>query len=248
MYQAARLMVVIAAVALTTSLGLAPASVHAQATPTTFQGSSKGTPGPVSLHAGLVVVRGRSNGTSNFTVSLVTQDPGATVTNSYNNRYLMIDSVSTYNGAAAALLKQDGSYYLDVTQASGPYQLTVEQPSPESVQPVTQTSFSGTKQQVTGAFTLAPGSYTVSATNDSTALRVRMYALDDLGGSAVISPLTGYYGDELIDTTIPPGAMSVPITVTALGTNPDGTPINGVYVFYVDAEGTGPGNWTVSVQ
>ena len=247
MMRALRLSAILLGVCLLSGLGLRSGAVHGQ-TPATFQGSSKGTPGPVSLHAGLAIVRGRSNGTANFTVSLVTQDLGATVSNSYNNRYLLIDSVGAYNGAAATLLSQDGSYFLDVTQASGPFQLTVEQPSPSSVQAVGQTSFSGKGQQVTSPFTLVPGSYTVTATNDSTALRVRMYALDDLGGSAVVSPQTGYYGDELIDTTIPPGSLSVPITVSALGTNPDGTPINGVFIIYMDAEGTGPGNWTVAVQ
>jgi hypothetical protein len=230
------------------SFGMKSDPIRAQGSTNTFQGTGKGTPGPVTLHAGLAIVRARSNGTSNFTVSLVTQDPGATVSSSYNNRYLMIDSVGAYNGAAGTLLKQDGSYYFDVTQASGPFQLTVEQPTPETVQPVNQAGFSGKGQQVTSYFTLAPGSYTVTATNDSTTLKVRMYALDDLGGSAVVSPSTGFYGDELMDSTIPPGSLSVPITVNALGTNPDGTPIPGVFVFYMDPEGTGPGNWTVSVQ
>jgi hypothetical protein len=227
-------------------IGLPAAPVRAQAN--TFQGSAKGTPGPVSLHAGLAIVRAKSNGTANFTVSLVTQDPGATVSNSYGNRYLLVDSVGAYNGAAAALLTQDGSYYFDVTQASGPFQLTVEQPAPQTVQPVSQTTFSGKGQQVTSYFTLQPGNYTVTATNDSSSLRVRMYALDSLGGSAVVSPQTGFYGDELMDSTIPPGLLSVPVTVNALGTNPDGTPVPGVFVIYMNPEGTGPGNWTVSVQ
>lgn len=225
-------------------IGSHPAGLQAQAA--TFQGSAAGTPGPVSLHAGLVIVRGRSNGSGNFTASLVTQDPGATVSNSYNNRYLMIDAVGSYNGAAAALLQQDGNYYLDVTQASGPYQLTVEQPSPETVQPVNQTSFNGKGQQVSSPFTLPPGSYTVTAQADSSALRVRLYSIDDLGGAAIVSPSTGYYGDELIDTTIPPGLLSVPVTIDAAGTNPDGTPINGTFLLYVNPEGTGSGTWSVS--
>jgi hypothetical protein len=227
-----------------------PSAMHAQAPrlSQTFQGSAVGTPGPAPLHAGLAIVRGRSNGTGNFVVSLVTQDPGATVANSFGNRHLMIDSVGAYNGAAATLLPQDGSYFVEVSQASGPYQLTVEQPTPETVQPVNQTSFSGKGQQVTSPFTLAPGSYMVTATNDSSALRVRMYSIDDLGGAAIISPDTGYYGDELMDTTIPPGLISVSVSVNPAGFKPDGTPINGTFMFYVDAEGTGPGNWTVSVH
>lgn len=241
-----RLSVVVAAITLLMANGNAPAVVRAQAN--SFQGSAKGTQGPVSLHAGLAIVRGRSNGTGNFTVSLVTQDPGATLPNSFSNRYLMVDSIGAYNGAAAALLTQDGSYFFDVTQASGPYQLSVEQPSPGTVQPVNQTSFSGKGQQVTSAFTLQPGTYTVTAQNDSTTLRIRMYFIDDLGGGAVVSPDTGYYGDELIDSTIPPGLMSVSVTVTSPGIDRNGNPLPGVYVFYVNPEGTGPGNWKVSVQ
>jgi hypothetical protein len=221
---------------------------HSLAQANSFQGSTKGTQGPVSLHAGLAIVRARSNGTGNFTVSLATQDPGATVANSYNNRYLMVDSVGAYNGAAAALLTQDGSYFFDVTQASGPYQLSVEQPSPSTAQPVNQTSFSGKGQQVTSAFTLQPGTYTISAQNDSSTLRVRLYSIDDLGGGAVVSPDTGYYGDELIDSTIPPGLMSVSITVPSAGVDVNGNPIPGTYIFYVDPEGTGPGNWKISAQ
>jgi hypothetical protein len=227
-------------------LGAHPAGLQAQAT--TFQGSTAGTPGPIQLHAGLAIVHGRSNGTGNFTVSLVTQDPGATVTNSYNNRYLMIDAIGSYNGAAATLLQQDGSYYLDVTQASGPYQLSVEQPSPATVQPVSQTSFNGKGQQVTSAFTLPPGSYTVTAQTDSSALRVRLYSIDALGGAAIVSPDTGYYGDELIDTTIPPGLLSVHVTIDPAGMNPDGTPINGTFMFYVNPEGTGSDTWSVSIR
>jgi hypothetical protein len=75
-----------------------------------------------------------------------------------------------------------------------------------------------------------------------------LYSIDDLGGTAVLSPDTGYYGDELIDTTIPPGSLSVPISVDAAGFKPDGTPINGTFIFYMDPGGTGPGSWTVSVR
>ncbi len=245
---ALRLSIVVLGAAALPAFGQHSSIVHAQSVPVTFRGSSTGPQGPVALHAGLAILRGRSNGAGNFTAYLVTQDPGATVSNSYSNRSLMIDAVGAYNGAAATLLAQDGSYFIDVQQASGPFELTVEQPTPETVQPVSQTSFSGKGQQVTSAFVLPPGSYTVTATNDSTALRVRLYALDDLGGSAVTSPSTGYYGDELMDTTIPPGYLSVPITVSAAGTNADGTPIPGTFILYMYPSGSGAGDWTVSIS
>lgn len=238
------------AAALLPAIGVHPSPTHAQTrlVSQSFQNSATGALGPVPLHAGLAILRGRSNGTGNFVAYLVTQEPGATVSNSYGNRYLMIDAIGTYNGAAATLLTQDGNYFIDVTQASGAFQLTVEQPSPATVQPVAQTSFSANGQQVTSAFTLPPGTYTVTATNDSSALRVRLYSIDDLGGKAIISPDTGYYGDELIDTTIPPGSLTVPVSIDPAGFLPDGTPINGTFIFYMDPSGTGPGNWTISIR
>jgi hypothetical protein len=244
---ALRLRILLLLVAAVPALGVLSHTAHAQS-PVTFRGSTPGVQGPVALHAGLVIVRSRSNGPANFTVSLATQDPGATVENSYDNRYLLIDAVGAYNGAAATLLRQDGDYYVDIGQASGPYQLTVEQPSPATVRPVADTSFSGKGQQVTSPFTLPPGTYTVTATADSSALRVRLYSIDDLGGAAIVSPDTGYYGDELIDTTIPPGLLSVSVDIPPAGYKPDGTPINGTFLLYVDPEGTGSGSWTVTVQ
>jgi hypothetical protein len=230
------------------TVGFLPHAAQAQDPPGTFRGTGPGTPGPTPLHAGLVIVRARFNGTANFVVSLVTQDPGATVQNSYNNRYLLIDAIGAYNGAAATLLTQNGSYYVEVSQANGPYQITVEQPAPSSVQPTTQTSFTGKGQQVTSPFTLPPGTYTVTASADSSALRVRLYSIDDLGGQAIVSPDTGYYGDELIDTTIPPGLLSVTVDIPAAGTNPDGTLIPGTFLFYMNPEGTGAGTWSVAIQ
>lgn len=166
------------------------------------------------------------------------QEPGKSVSDSYGNRYLLIDAVGAYGGAAATLLKLDGPYFVEISQASGAYQVSVDQPMPDTVTPVNQQTFSGKGQQVSKPFTLTAGSYTVTAQNDSTALRVRLYALDTLGGSAVVSDQTGYYGDELMDTTIPPSFTSVPITVQS----------DGIFLFYVDPGGTGSGNWTVTVQ
>lgn len=204
----------------------------------TFRGSDKAVLGPFDLHAGLTVIRARSNGTANFVVYLVMPAPGEDVTQSYGNRYLFIDAVGAYDGAAADIAKHDGSYYLEVSQASGAYQLTVSQPMPDTVTPVNQQSFDGHGQQVTPVFALPAGSHTVTAQADAYALRVRMYRLDDLGGGPVVSGATGYYGDELIDTTIPPGYTSVTVDL----------PADGLYVLYVNAEGTESLNWTVSVQ
>jgi hypothetical protein len=230
------------------AVGVLPHAAQAQDLPGTFRGTGPGTLGPTPLHAGLVIVRARFTGTANFVVSLVTQDPGATVQNSFDNRYLLIDALGAYNGAAATLLTQDGSYFVEVSQANGPYQITVEQPTPASVQPVTQTSFTGKGQQVTSPFTLPPGSYTITASADSSALRVRLYSIDDWGGQAIVSPDTGYYGDELIDTTIPPGLLSVTVEIPAAGILEDGTVIPGTFLLYMNPEGTGAGNWSIAMN
>lgn len=213
---------------------------HAQPAPpiATLRGSEKGVLGPFELSAGLAVVRGRSNGAGNFAVWLVMPAPGQEVVDSYDNRYLMMDSVGAYNGASGELLRRGGTYYFDVTLASGPYELSVEQPRPETVSAVDERTFSGRGQQVTRYFRLPAGAYTVNAENDSTALRVWLYRVDDLGGYAVVSPLTGYAGDRLMDTTIPPSYMSVPIDL----------PEDGIYILYVASEGTGSRAWKVSIE
>ena len=44
------------------------------------------------------------------------------------------------------------------------------------------------------------------------------------------------------------GLLSVTVTIPAAGMNPDGTPINGTFMFYMNPEGTGAGNWSVGIQ
>lgn len=208
-----------------------------------LRGGRAGVLGPVRLHAGLVVVRARSNGTQNFAVDLktqdrskplsVAQDPGA-----FRDYYALINTVGRVDGAAAAFLAVDDDYYVDVTLASGPFELVIEQPEPAKVNPVAQADFAGKGQQVTPYFTLSAGTYTVTAQTDSYGLRAWLYALDDLGGAPVASDLTGYYGTRLLDTTIPPGYTSVPITV----------PTDGVYVLYVDPQAPGSLEWTIAVH
>jgi hypothetical protein len=38
------------------------------------------------------------------------------------------------------------------------------------------------------------------------------------------------------------------VTIDPAGMKPDGTPINGTFLFYVDPEGTGSGTWSVSIH
>jgi hypothetical protein len=212
----------------------------------TIRGSTTGVYGPVALSAGLVVVRARSNGAANFAADLINQDPNnpTPVTRdptASKDFYALFDDIGRFDGAATANLKQDDAYYMHVSLASGPFEFTFEQPTPESVTSVTQSSFTGGKgEHVTPYFTLFAGTFTVSAqpADANTALRVKLYYVDDLGGGAIVSDQTGYYGDELIDTTIPPSYTSVSVTI----------PADGVYLIYVSSGGSGSGNWTVSVQ
>jgi hypothetical protein len=212
----------------------------------TLRGSQPGVYGPVPLHAGLVVVRARSNGAENFAADLVNQDPNnpTPVTQdptAQKDFYALFNALNRFDGGATALLKQDDNYYLRVSLASAPFEVTFEQPTPNSVTPVAQTTFSGAKwQHVTPYFSLPAGSHTLSVqgADEHTVLRVKLYQLDDLGGAAVTSGVTDYFGDELIDTSIPPAYASVPISIAN----------DGVFIIYVSAEGSGPGNWIVSVQ
>ena len=199
----------------------------------TFRGSNENVLGPINLHAGVVVVRGRSNGKDNFAVWLVLPDPGQAVGDDNGAHHLMIDAVGAYNGAAAEVLPDDGNYYLQVVMASGPYELSVEQPSPTTVNPVPQRTFTGQRQQVPGAIRLSAGTVTVSAQKDGNDhLSVALYQLDDLGGGSVTS---NNYG-RVIDSDLT--GLSVPVDI----------PADGVYLLYADAEGTGSGKWTVSIQ
>ena len=133
------------------------------------------------------------------------------------------------------MIGSPGACYLDV-DASGAYQVTIEQPLPEAVTPGQEQSFSGQVQQVSPYFSLPAGAYTVSLQADpNESVVVRLYALDDLGGGAVISDQGDYRGDQLIAPGDPPSA-----TITL--------PTNGIYLLYVDAEGNGSPKWTVTIQ
>ncbi len=140
------------------AIGHAPA-VHAQASPTapaplaTFRGSYDGfsTPlalGPFHLNAGVTVLRARHNGQANFVVSLRMPDPGVDPQVYTLNTYLMVDAIGRFDGGAVQMVPQEGDYYL-LLSANGAYDLSVEQPSPTTVSPVIQNTFSGRGQQVT---------------------------------------------------------------------------------------------------
>ncbi|HEY8745727.1 MAG TPA: hypothetical protein VIU62_21790 [Chloroflexota bacterium] len=245
-HRVARVLAVVGALAL---LALArPAAPHARAQQvgSTLRGSTTGVYGPVALHAGLVVVRAKSNGTENFGADLINQDPTnpTPVTQdpyASQDNYSLFNDIGRFDGAATAILKQDDNYYVSVSGASGPFEFSFEQPTPATAAAAGQGPFSGqVGEHVTPYFRLATGEHTVTAqpADADTVLKVKLYYIDDLGGGAIVSDQTGYYGDELIDTSFPPFYRSVTVTV----------PADGVYLLFVDSEGGGSGRWTVSVQ
>jgi hypothetical protein len=218
---------------------------NAQQCSNTIHGSSQGIVGCIQLHAGLAIAHVRSNGTQNFAASLETQDPSYSqpLTQNpaaYKDTYSLYNVVGRVEGAVAVYLPADDTYYLSVTYASGPYDITFEQPTPETATVVNQSSFSGTAQQVTQAFHLTPGPMTVTVQSNSSALKLWLYALDDLGGTAItpVANPDAYHG-ELVDTTGgPPLSQTVEVMI----------PKDGLYLFYVYTDGNGSLAWNVSIN
>jgi hypothetical protein len=211
-----------------------------------LRGTAPGLLAPVPLHAGLTIVRARFNGTGNFAAELLTQDPNqpplAQSSSNWKDFYALFNSVGASQNSMAVMAKRDDNYYIHVTYADGSYEFTIEQPLPGNVTPVSQTSFTGKGLQVTPAFTLQPGNYTVSASTDSTGLRVYMYEIDDLGGQ-VIQPSSGSLSPDgrIIDASGSQGSMTTGSGQVSLL---DAAP----YLIYVDAEGAGPANWSLSIR
>ncbi len=238
----------VAAVALILLALARPAAphAHAQQTGPTLRGSTQGVYGPVFLHAGLVVVRAKSNGTENFGADLINQDPTnpTSITQdpyAFQDYYPLFNDIGRFDGAATAILMRDDNYYVSVGGAGGPFEFTFEQPTPATAAVAGQGPFSGqTGEHVTPYFRLTAGNHTVTALpgDADTALVVKLYYIDDLGGGAIVSDQTGYYGDQLINTGFPPFYTSVTVTI----------PADGLYLLSVNSGGGGSGRWTVSVQ
>jgi hypothetical protein len=199
----------------------------------TYRGDATGVYGPFHLGAGPVVLRGHSDGASNFVVSLVRPEPGQSPDDAAAWSALMFDAIGTFDGAAAEIAPEAGSYYLLVTLSSGPYQMTVEQPTASSATPTDQVSFSGKQQQVPAAFTLKAGTATIAAQKDANdSLEVSLYRLTEYGGASITDENYGH----VIDSDLTDLSVTIPV------------PADGVYLMYVDAEGSGSLQWTVSVQ
>jgi hypothetical protein len=219
-------------------------TVHAQTCSNTIRDSKQGIVGCVQLHAGLVIAHVKSNGAQTFDVDLRTQDPAGKPLsqdpNAYKSYYQLYSVDGRVDGAAAVMLKTDDTYYLGVNAASGPYEFTFEQPTPLSVTPVNQTSFTGKAQQVTPVFRLSAGTMTVNVQSDSFNLKLWLYQIDDLGGGAVppAAAPDASKGTLLDVTGGAPSQGSVSVVV----------PSDGLYLFYVNPGGVGSLAWSVSIQ
>jgi hypothetical protein len=241
-YRVSLVALLAALVALLTTL---PGSrAQAQACTTSVRDTKQGIIACAQLHAGLVIVRARHNGTSNFSVWLYTQDPNgqplAQNHNAYKDAYLIFNQAGRFDGGAVAMLRTDDTYYVSVEAANGPYEITLEQPSPATATSVNQTSFTGKSQQVTPIFRLAAGTMTVTAQSDSDAVQLWLYQIDDLGGGPVPpdNDPSSYEGRLVSYSSGKPYSGSIRVTI----------PADGLYLFYVEPGGLGSLSWSVAIQ
>jgi len=197
--------------------------------------------GPIAFNAGMAVLRAQHNGTQNFGATLFLPAAGETAQRSYDgsdftDQFGVFNLIGSVKAAGVALVATPGSYYLAVN-ATGAWQISVEQPLPATVAPVQQTVFSGQGQNVSPYFTLPSGISTISVQTASDSLHGWLYHLDDLGGEPVVAGLDVYDG-RIFDFTFPGNAPSVPITL----------PDSGPYLIAVDNTLTNSDVWTMTLS
>lgn len=191
--------------------------------PTFKGGAGKSVQGPVSLNAGVTVVRAQHNGAGNFSVTIflpMPSTPGESLQQvadnvDYTDSSLIFDEIGAFKGAAVALTGVPGDHFMAVN-SSGAFQLSVEQPLPETVTPVQQTDFSGKGKHVTPYFTLPPGISTLSVQTTSTNFRAWLWHLDDLGGAPVAGGANGYDG-RFFDFTVPESQTAYAVSLPDAG-------------------------------
>ncbi len=233
-----RLMMLLGLAAGIAVAGVGAPTTHAQDAPNTFRGGAgKAFHGPVELRAGLLILRARHSGTGNFTVSLELPKDGVAPDQGWETHDLMINSIGQYNGASAIGVRQDGSYLIAVEQASGAYQITIEQPTDGPAETANQRDFDGKGQQVTPIFYLPAGTITVTLTHEGstpTSFQNFNIALFDMYGGAV----QGDYAGRFL-SVIGPYSGSVTLDIV----------IEGFYLFAVDHDGSNTdGRWTIHVD
>jgi hypothetical protein len=223
-----RLLMLVGSLFLLVAAGVRAAPAHAQTPVANFRGTLNGKQliGPVDLHQGLVVIRARTSGNQNFIVGLILPKPGVDPRETYEDGYGMINVLGQYNGSAATSVRKSGSYMLDV-DASGTYDITVEQPDSGPDETAGQRSFSGKGQQVTPIFVLPEGTIKLTMTHDGKSnFQVWLY---DLGGATVSGDGFGRLINEIGPAN---GTVELEIVI--------GSPA----LFYVNADG----NWSITIE
>ena len=217
---------------------------NAQAIPgaPSFAGAAgKSIVGPVSLNAGLTVLRAQHNGTANFGVTVILPAAGATAQQSYDHGdfsdfAVPFNLVGAVKSAGVVLTTTPGDHYL-VVSATGAWQISVEQPLPETVTPIQQTAFSGKGQDISPYFMVPDGISTISVQTASQLLYGWLYHLDDLGGEPVIAGIA-FADGRIFDFTFPGNMTSAPITL----------PDSGPYLIAVANTLTNADAWTITLS
>jgi hypothetical protein len=147
-----------------------PVGAGAPSLPATFRGAVNGDHDQHSVHLqpGLVVVRARHSGSSNFIVNLRQPKPGESVRESTGPSVHLINHIGQYNGGSAGQVTEPGPYMLELS-ASGSYEVIVEQPPLSRVAAPEQHEFSGTGQQVTPVFVMPAGARRITFAHDGVA-------------------------------------------------------------------------------
>jgi hypothetical protein len=218
-------------------------AAQAQAIPDapTFKGAAgKSFVGPVTLSAAVTVLRAQHNGTGNFVVNVYIPNDGFSPADAFNQAQvtdssLVYDVIGSYKGGSAIVTAQNADYYLYVN-ASGAWQISVEQPIPENIAPQQATTFSSKGQDITPYFTLPDGISQISLQADpSSAITGTLFHIDDLGGEAVQAGVLGHYG-ETFQFLNPDNQVSFPFTPSDAGP----------YIFFVTNDIKDTTAWTVS--
>lgn len=195
--------------------------------------------GPVTLNAGMTVWRVQHNGTANFGTTIFLPSAGETAQQSYEHGNFTdyavpFNLIGAVKAAAVVLTTTPGDHYF-IVSATGAWQISVEQPLPETVTPVQQTKFSGKGQDVSPYFTLPSGLSTISVQTASTSLYGWLYHLDDLGGEPVEAGID-VYDQRIFDFTFPGNTPSAAITL----------PDSGPYLIAVANTLDNSDAWTIS--
>ncbi|MGH2586049.1 MAG: hypothetical protein ACRDJE_14140 [Dehalococcoidia bacterium] len=216
------------------SSSAAAATPTAQGTPATFRGTANGrdTSHSVDLQPGLVVVHGRHSGGRNFILSLVLPKPGVDIQREYEESVHIFNEIGQYNGGAAEKVPVAGTYILNL-QASGSYEITIEQPPLSQMADPGQLEFSGEGHQVTPAVVLPGGTRRITFIHDGEASfgprGLGQVFLLDMNGNTVSGDTSGRLFNEF-------GPFEGAVEVEIILEEP--------HIFHVDATGS----WTIRID